>query len=163
MQSVQKQPLYCHIFGYYSTLDHREDPFCAKSFSNEAAINIIELTLSRNVRESVATARMKEYGNKTVTEVLVDEINRNKWFFAKNIVVPTDSTSVAMLGGIMIKPKLQAKMSKNGVLQINFSNTNKDLLEPISNIIIEKISQFYINLKRQKALADYNFTLSKID
>ena len=32
-----------------------------------------------------------------------------------------------------------------------------------ANVIIDKVSQFYIDLKRQKALADYNFTLSKID
>lgn len=134
-----------------------------KSFSSEAAINIIELTLSRNVREAVAITKMPAYGNKTVTEVLIEEANKNKWFFAKKLKLPTDSFNIGMTGGIMLKPKLAAKMSKNGVLILNFSYTNKELLEPITNIFIEKISQFYIELKRQKALADYNFTVSKID
>ena len=54
-----------------------------KSFSSEASINIIELTLSRNVRESVARTRMPQFGNKTVTEILVNEENSNRSFLAK--------------------------------------------------------------------------------
>ena len=54
-------------------------------------------------------------------------------------------------------------MSKNGVLEIYFSNTNKALITPVTNVLIDKLSQFYIDLKISKALADYNFTVNKID
>ena len=134
-----------------------------KSFSNEASINIIELTLSRNVREAVGCTRLSGYGNKTVAELLLNESNNNSSFFSKKAELPNDSTSVAILGGELIKPLLDAKMSKNGVLQINFSNTNMELITPVSYVIIDRISQFYIELKRKKALDDYNFTVIKID
>ena len=42
-----------------------------KSFSSEASINIIELTLSRNVRQRVAATRLPQFGNLTVTELIV--------------------------------------------------------------------------------------------
>ena len=134
-----------------------------KSFSSEASINIIELTMSRNVREAVAMTKLAQFGNKTIAELLIDEDNGNKFFFSKKLPVPADTATLAIVGGELLKPLLEAKMSKNGVLQINFSNTNIKYITPVSYAIIDKISQFYIDLKRKKALQDYNFTLIKID
>lgn len=135
-----------------------------KSFSSEAAINIIELTLSRNLRKRVAGARVPQFGNKTVTELLVEDINNHQPYFQKStLTLPADSAARVIIGAEMIKPNLEAKMGKNGLLELNFSSPNKDLVTPISNIIIEKLSQFYIDLKITKALADYNFTVKKLD
>jgi uncharacterized protein involved in exopolysaccharide biosynthesis len=134
-----------------------------KSFSSEATINIIELALSRNVREAVASTRLPNFGNKTVTELLVKNENDNKALFAKEIKIPIDSIDAAVMGGQMLKASVNAKMSKNGVLELYYTGTNEQLITPISNVIVGKISQFYVDLKREKALSDYNFTLDKID
>ena len=42
----------------------------SKSFSSEAAINIVELTLSRNVKQKVAATRLPQFGNKTLQNLL---------------------------------------------------------------------------------------------
>lgn len=52
-----------------------------KSFSSEATINIIELAQSRRIRESVVTTRLPEFGNKTIGELLINDINEHKPFF----------------------------------------------------------------------------------
>ncbi len=134
-----------------------------KSLSNEAAINIIELTLSRFVRESVASTPLPEFGNKTITWLLVNDFNRNKGMFEKEIRLPSDSLGQAVLGGELLKPGVVAKMSKNGMLELYYSHTDRKLLSPISYVLIDKISQFYIDLKIKKARADYEFTVRKID
>ena len=134
-----------------------------KSFSNEAAINIIELAMSRFVRESVASTPLPEFGNKTIGFLMVNDFNRNKPMFAKEMKFPTDSTAQAVLGGELLKPGIVAKMSKNGMLELYYANADKRLVTPISYVLIDKISQFYIDLKIKKARADYNFTVRKID
>ena len=134
-----------------------------KSFSNEAVINIIELSLSRNVRQRIAAARVPQLGNKTVTELLVRDINDHRPFYGKAIVLPRDSAAQAIVGGEMLKNDIDAKMSKNGVLEVYVSSPYKELISPVADIFINKLSQFYIDLKITKALADYNFTVNKID
>lgn len=134
-----------------------------KSFSTEASINIIELALSRNVREAVAMTRLPQFGNERIAKLLFDDMNANKAFYSSKLNEPTDSIQWGILGGEMLKPLLNAKMSKNGVLELYFSNQRRDLITPISYAIIDRISQFYIDLKIKKAMADYEFTLKKID
>ena len=134
-----------------------------KSFSNEAAINIIELSLSRTLRQRVAASRLPQFGNKTITELIVQDINTNKHFYTSTVTLPDDSLSMAIIGGELLENNINAKMSKNGVLELYFSNTDKQLITPIANVFIDKLSQFYIDLKITKALADYNFTIKKID
>ena len=134
-----------------------------KSFSNDAAINIIELALSRFVRESVSSERLPAFNNKTIGEILINDFNENRSFFGTDIKVQTDSLSKAITGAELLKPKIVAKMSKNGVLELYFSHTNKSLITPISYVLIDKISQFYVDLKIKKARADYEFTIKKID
>ncbi|MEP7108851.1 MAG: hypothetical protein ABI760_12735 [Ferruginibacter sp.] len=134
-----------------------------KSFSNEASINIIELTLSRYVIESVASARLPVFGNKTISELLIRDHNSHSSFFEKSIKLPADSIAAAVAGAEFLKPGIIAKMSKNGVLEIYFSHPDKSLISPISFVLIDRVSQFYIDLKIRKATADYNFTVMKID
>jgi len=134
-----------------------------KSFSNEATINIIELSLSRFVRESVAAARLPEFGNRTITEMLIEDHNSHRSFLKKEVKLPSDSIAAQVVGGEILKPGIVARMSKNGVLELYFSHANKSLVSPISFKLIEKVSQFYIDLKIKKATADYSFTVKKID
>ena len=135
----------------------------SKSFSSEASINILELTSSRNVRERVASTRLPQFGNKTVTELLIADINNHKSFFAENIKLPADSETVTILGSELLRNNFSAKMNKNGVLELYFSSPFKEIITPVSNIFINKISQFYIDLKISKALDDYNFTIKRLD
>jgi uncharacterized protein involved in exopolysaccharide biosynthesis len=134
-----------------------------KSFSSEATINIIELALSRNIREAVAMAKLPAYGNKTVAELFIRDINEHRSFMQKEEIIPADSLALAIKAGELLKPNINAKMSKNGVLELYFTGTSQELITPVSNILIDKLSKFYIELKRQKAQVDYNFTLDKID
>lgn len=133
------------------------------SFSSEAAINIVELANSRSIRESVAATRLPQFGNKTVAELLLNDVNEHKRFYSKKIEIPADSGSLAVIGGDLLLAGIDSKLSKNGVLELYYSSAKKEFITPISNIIIDKLSQFYIDLKRRKALDDYNFTLAKID
>ncbi len=134
-----------------------------KSFSDEAAINIIELAQSRSIREAVASTRLPAFQNKTVTELLLNEQKEHKSFFAELPDFPADSASAAIMGGDMLTLSMSAKMSRNGALELYYTCTRRELVTPISNIVIAKLSLFYIDLKKRKAQDDYNFTLDKID
>jgi hypothetical protein len=134
-----------------------------KSFSNEATINIIELAFSRRMRESVALTRLPQFGNKMVGELLINDINEHLPFLSKAMLVPQDSVELSVVAGELLKPAINAKMSKNGVLELYYTGTKLEFITPISNVMIDKLSKFYVDLKRQKAMDDYKFTLDKID
>ena len=134
-----------------------------KSFSQEASINIVELALSRNTREAVALTPMPQFANRTIAELLIDNFNKTKSFFGESIKMPTDNTKLAAIGGGLLKSGIFAKINKNGILEINFSCTSEELVGPISYVFIDKISEFYKELKIKKARIDYDFTISKID
>lgn len=134
-----------------------------KSFSQEASINIVELALARSTREAVAMERLPQEGNKRIADILIDNFNESKPFYATAIKKPTDTAALASLGGDMLKGSVQAKINKNGILELNYSNTDIDLVSPICYKFIDKISEFYKMLKIQKAQLDYNFTIRKID
>ncbi|UAY52578.1 GumC domain-containing protein [Ferruginibacter albus] len=136
-----------------------------QNFNVDASVNIIELTKSRNVRESAALIKLSgKWNNKTVAELLIEEANKHAFpLIGEKIKMPTDSASLAMTGGQLLEPSLDARLNKNGVLELNFTSTNEELVKPVSEAIISTISQFYINLKIEKATLDYKFTLVKID
>lgn len=134
-----------------------------KSFSSEATINIIELAQSRRIRESVATTRLPEFDNKTIGELIITDINEHQPFYSSDITIPRDSVGLAIKASEILKADINAKMNKNGVLELYYTGANEKYITPISNVIADKLSKFYVELKRQKALDDYNFTLDKID
>ncbi len=134
-----------------------------KSFSQEASINIVELALSRNVREAVAMERLPEMENKRIAELLIENFNNTKTFFASSIKKPADTFALAALGGDLLKGGMFAKINKNGILEMVYSNTGKQLVSPVCYKFIDKISEFYKDLKIRKAKLDYDFTIRKID
>ncbi len=134
-----------------------------KSFSQEASINIVELAQSRNTREAVAMERLPQMGNKTIAELLINNHNDHKGLFQKDIKIPTDQSMLAAIGGQLLDANFFAKINKNGILEINFSSTNKDLVSPVSYKFVDKISEFYKELKIRKAKLDFDFTVGKID
>src|SRR5260221_9847026 len=99
----------------------------SKNFSSEGNVNIIELAISRNVRETVAAERLPEFGNKTIAELLIEEQNKVLHFWNKKLELPADSTSRAVLGGELLNQNITAKINKNGILELYFTNTNEKL------------------------------------
>jgi len=134
-----------------------------RSFGNDNAVNILELTVSRTLMQAVASKRIASFDNKTIAEILVDEKNNTRSLFSKKMQFPSDSVSQVVVGGAMLSGNFSAKINKNNVLELYFSNTNPTLLEPITDTIISEITKFYTNLKIEKALADYNFTIARLD
>ena len=134
-----------------------------KSFSNEASINIVELATSRRTREAVATTPVPTMGNKTVAVLLIESYNKYKTSLQPPMVIPKEDTVLAALGGEMLKAFITAKINKNGILELTFSNNEYNLISPVSYILIDKISQFYKDLKVKKARFDYDFTVRKMD
>jgi len=134
-----------------------------KSFSQEASINIVELAMSRRTREAVALERLPQFGNKTISELLIDAENDKKSFLSAKVDMPKTDSALKAVGGEILNNLQTAKFTKNGLLELSFTNTNKQLITPVTNIIINKISQFYIDLKIRKAREDYMFTMRKLD
>lgn len=133
------------------------------SFSNEAQINIIELAQSRNVRESVVAVKMPQFQNKTIAELLIENYNHNAGILTSKITITNDTLKTYAAAADILKISLDANVNKNGVLELYFSNNDFEIIKPVSEVIISKISQFYIDLRTQKAQRDYQFITQKID
>jgi hypothetical protein len=134
-----------------------------KSFSQEASINIVELATSRNTRDAVAMERLPKFGNKYIAQLLIESANKYKSAFEKEIKIPSNDTALEAIGGSILKASLNAKINKNGILELTFSNADYQLISPVSYVLINKISQFYRDLKVKKAQGDYDFTVRKMD
>ena len=134
-----------------------------KSFSQEASINIVELATSRNTREAVAMEKLPNMGNRTIAELLIQSANKYKGVFDQPLKLPTNDTALRNMGGNIIKGGVLAKINKNGILEITFSSPDPNLVSPVSYVLIDKISQFYKDLKVKKARFDYDFTVRKMD
>ncbi|MBS1742975.1 MAG: hypothetical protein JST81_08050 [Bacteroidetes bacterium] len=134
-----------------------------KSFSQDASINIVELAQSRNTREAVALERIPALGNKTIARLLIENYNKSKESFQPAIKEPSDTNELAIIGGNLLKPDFSSKINKNGILEVNYSSKDVKLVSPITYVFIDKISEFYKELKIRKAKLDYDFTVKKID
>ncbi len=134
-----------------------------KSFIQEASINIVDLALSRNTREAVALERIPQMENKTIAELMINEYNKRKAIYKPSISVPSQNELLAAIGGDLLKGNFFAKINKNGILEINFSTTNENMVGPVSYMFVEKISAFYKELKMRKAKLDYDFMSLKVD
>ena len=135
-----------------------------KSFTGDASINIVELASSRRTREAVAMVRIPSMQNKTVSELIIEENNRHTGFMQnKRIEPPTDSLNKINIASSLLGAAFVAKISKTGILELYFTNSNPDLVREVSYIYIEKLSDFYINLKKKKAQIDFEFAVRKAD
>ena len=135
----------------------------SKSFSDEASINIIELAQSRTTSEEVAAIRDPAKGNKTIAELLVKDINDHRGFREPKIIMPTNEAKLITWAGQILKAGLSATINKNNSFVLSYTGRSPDLVRTISYGFIDKISTFYINLKREKAKLDFEFATSKVD
>jgi hypothetical protein len=137
-----------------------------KSFSGEASINIVELATSRRTREAVAKAKVPAMGNKTIAHLLIEESGKHRgWMQSDPPLDPSklDSTALVNIASNMLKGAFNAKINKNGILELYYSNTNEMIVREVSYVFIDKISDFYIDLKKKKAQIDYEFAVNKAD
>jgi hypothetical protein len=139
-----------------------------KSFSGEASINIVELAASRRTREAVAeakAARMPSLKNKTIARLLIEEHNKHTGFMQNEAIdiKKLDSAAMVNVASSMLRGAFAAKINKNGILELNYSNSNPDIVKEVSYIFIDKLSDFYIDLKKKKAQIDFEFAVNKAD
>ena len=137
-----------------------------KSFSGEASINILELANSRRTRDAVAVSRIPSMQNKMVSELLIEENNRHTGYLQnqkitppKDISSPKDSMLLVNIASGLLRGGFQSKINKNGILELYFSNSNPEIVREVSYVYIEKLSSFYIELKKKKATFQWPFLL----
>jgi uncharacterized protein involved in exopolysaccharide biosynthesis len=134
-----------------------------KSFTEDASINIIELAQSRTTREEVAAIRDSSMGNKTIAELLIDDINNHRGLFEKKVIMPPNQYVLITWAGEILKDGLAATINKNNMLVLSYTGRSPELVRTISYGFINKISMFYIQLKQEKAKRDFEFATSKVD
>ena len=135
-----------------------------QSFSSEASINIVELATSRRTREAVSMAKIPSLNNKTIAELLIEEHNKHVGFMQnETIKMPMDSQQLVNISSSLLKGGFASKINKNGILELHYTNSNPNLVREVSYVYIDKISSFYIELKKKKAQLDFDFAIKKAD
>ncbi len=135
----------------------------SKNFSDDASINIIELAQSRTTREEVAAIRDTARGNKTIAELLVADINDHRGLLEPKVVMPLNQYALITWAGDILNEGLTASINKNNSFVLSYTGRSPELVRTISYGFIDKISTFYIDLKREKAKRDFEFATSKVD
>jgi hypothetical protein len=135
-----------------------------KSFTGDASINIVELANSRRTREAVSMVRIPSLKNKTVSELLIEENNRHTAFMQNKFIdPPKDSLSKINIASDLLRGAFSAKINKTGILELYVTNSSPELVREVSYIYIDKLSEFYIDLKKKKAQIDFEFAVKKAD
>lgn len=134
-----------------------------KTLSDEANVNIEEVAKSRRTREAVVSTRLQEFSNKSIAAILIEDYNKNKSRFSSEIKTPTLESDLYSTGANLFEGNYAVKFNKNNLLEIVFTSTNEKLIKPGSLVLIDKISQFYKELKIKKAQFDFDFTQNKVD
>lgn len=133
------------------------------SFTDEASVNIIELALSRTTREEVASMKDSLRGNKTIGELLIEDINNHRSFLEPKIEIPSNHSSLIAKTAKILQAGLTATINKNNSFVLTYTGRSPELVRTISYGFIQKISKFYIDLKREKAKRDFEFATGKVD
>lgn len=132
-------------------------------FTDDASVNIIELALSRTTREEVASTKDSFSGNKLIGELLIHDINAHRSFLEPRIETPENYEDLIAKCTKILKDNLTASINKNNSFVLTYTGRSPELVRTISYSFIEKISKFYIDLKREKAKRDYEFASRKVD
>lgn len=135
----------------------------SKSLTDDANINIEEVAKSKKTREAVAAEKLPAFENKTIAELLIIELNKDRSYFAEEIKIPKVDTALYALGAELLKTTYTAKFSKTNLLEIYFTSKNIQLLQPITIILTNKVINFYKELKIKKAKIDFQFLQAKVD
>jgi hypothetical protein len=134
-----------------------------KAFTDDASVNIVELALSRTTREEVAAMKDSTRGNKTIAELLIADINNHRSFLEPAIEMPADKKRLITMAAKILGDGITANINKNNSFILTYTGRSPELVSTISYGFIDKISAFYIDLKREKARRDFEFATSKVD
>ena len=146
------------LSALFSGGDNSSNPF-----SDEASVNIIELALSRATRQQVALIKDTSTGNKTIGELLLRDVNAHRSFMESEIKIPTNQDSMLAIVTKIFKDNLAATINKNNSFVLSYTGRSPEVVRTISYGFIDKISTFYIDLKREKAKRDFEFASRKVD
>ncbi len=135
----------------------------SKNFSDDASINIVELAQSRTTREAVAASVVDSMGHKSIASLLVDDINNHLSWMEEKVQPPANPEQLVIWGGSVLGAGLTATINKNNMLVLTYTGRSERIVRAISYEFIYKISQYYIDLKREKAKRDYEFSEYKVD
>ncbi len=134
-----------------------------KSFADENSVNIVELAMSRTLREEVAATKIPSSGNKTIAQLLLDEYNQNLRALGDRMVIEPGSPELIIWASKILKNAITANITKTNSFVLTYTGRTPDLVRTISYVIIDKISAFYIDLKSEKAKRDFEFASKKVD
>ncbi len=135
----------------------------SKSFSDESSINIIELAQSRAIREAVASMPVPSMGNKIIASLLIDDNNHHRGLLQSKLISPTNKDDLITFAASILQNGLTASINKNNSFILSYTGRSEDLVKVISYGFIDKISQFYVDIKREKAKRDFEFATNKAD
>jgi len=135
----------------------------SKSFTDDASVNIVELAQSRTTREEVAAMKDSSRGDKTIAELLLTDINNHRSFLEPKIEIPADKQRLITIAAEILGSGLNASINKNNSFVLTYTGRSPELVRTISYGFIDKISSFYIDLKREKAKRDFEFATNKVD
>ncbi|MEO6221300.1 MAG: hypothetical protein ABIO81_12785 [Ginsengibacter sp.] len=134
-----------------------------KSFNEETSVNIIELAQSRAIREAVAAMPVPSMGNKIIAALLIDSTNAHRGLIEPEIQLPEKREDFITSAANILDDGLVATINKNNSFVLAYTGRSEEMVRIISYGFIEKISQFYVDIKREKAKRDYEFATSKVD
>ncbi len=149
--------------GLLSTLTGGSGGGDSKNLSGEASISLEDLANSRKIKEEVVMMRLKEFSNQTIASLLIQDYNKHVPAWGTKLEMPTSETDLKHLGTKILTKGMLAKTNKSDMFQISFTTTAKELIEPITNLMVDRISDFFIDLKVKKARSDYEFSRRKYD
>ena len=102
-------------------------------------------------------------GNKTIAELVIADMNNHLGILEKKIEVPKDAERIQLLGSSLLRDGLAASLNKNSTLVFNYTGRSEEVIKVVSYEFLNKIFQFYIDMKKEKAERDYQFATRKVD
>ncbi len=94
---------------------------------------------------------------------LFEDINSHRGLLEPEIKMPPNEYALITWAGNILKDGLNASINKNNSFVLTYTGRSPDLVRTISYGFIDKISTFYIDLKREKAKRDFEFATNKVD
>lgn len=135
----------------------------SKNFTNENSVNIVELAMSRTTREEVARTPVQQEGHKIIAQLLLDDYNKHRSLTEKKMEIDSSDPYLIFWTTDFLLQNMNAVITKTNSFQLNFTGRSVATVKLVSHTFIDKISQFYIELKREKAKRDYEFATTKVD
>ncbi|MDE3214062.1 MAG: hypothetical protein KGM98_12575, partial [Bacteroidota bacterium] len=92
-----------------------------------------------------------------------EDVNSHRGWFESEVPEPATHKALIVWAGEELKNGLDARVNKNNMLVLHYTGRSPELVRTISYGFIQKISLFYIQLKQEKALRDFEFATGKVD